>query len=126
MRIQGISASYAYNHLHQEGTEAIDLTKQNSVDIVKVDMNAKNIDRIRDNYPDVYEKALSLFNDKSSKFSTGISSIAIPENEPIPGWILPFIEYWTIINDNVSGFPIEEICIKRGNSSNNSTNIINF
>ena len=48
------------------------------------------------------------------------------ENEPIPGWILPFIEYWTIINDNVSGFPIEEICIKRGNSSNNSTNIINF
>ena len=126
MRIQGISASYAYNHLHQEGTEAIDLTKQNSVDIVKVDMNAKNIDRIRDSYPDVYEKALLLFNDKSSKFFTGISSIAIPENEPIPGWILPFIEYWTIINDNVSGFPIEEICIKRGNSSNNSTNIINF
>ena len=124
MRIQGIMASYAYNALHQAGTEALDMTSRNSVDVVKVDMNKKNIDKIKDTFPDVYEKALELF--KTPEFEGGISSIAIPLNESIPGWILPFIEYDAIINDNVSGFPIESIGLFRGTAKNNSTNIIKF
>lgn len=124
MRIQGIVASYAYNALHEPGTEALDLSIRNSVDVVKVDMSMKNIDRIRDTFPGVYERAIALF--KTKEFATGISSIAIPLNEPVPGWVLPFIEYATIINDNVSGFPIESIGLYRGSSNNNSTNIISF
>ena len=67
---------------------------------------------------------MNLF--KTDQFSSGISSIAIPKNESVPGWILPFIEYDTIINDNVSGFPLESIGLYRGASVNNSTNMIQF
>ena len=124
MRIQGIVASYAYNALHEPGTEALDMSIRNSVDVVKVDISMKNIDRIRDSFPDVYERAVELL--KTKEFANGISSVAIPLNEPVPGWILPFIEYATIINDNVSGFPIESIGLYRGSSNNNSMNIISF
>ena len=124
MRIQGIVASYAYNALHEPGTEALDMSIRNSIDVVKVDMTPKNIDRIRDTFPGVYERALELF--KSEHYSTGISAIAIPLNEPVPGWILPFIEYAEIINNNISGFPIESVGIYRGSDKNNSTNMIQF
>lgn len=124
MRIQGISSSYAYNKLHQPGTEALDLSIRNSIDVVKVDMNPKNISKIKDSFPDVYQKALDLFSTK--EYSNGITSIAIPLNEPVPGWVLPFIEYKTIINDNMSGFPLESIGVLRGAKTNNSMNIIKF
>lgn len=124
MRIQGIVASYAYNALHEPGTESLDLSIRNSVDIAKVDMTAKNIDRIRDSYPYVYEKAIELF--KTKEFSTGISSVAIPRNESVPGWVLPFIEYDIIINDNIKGFPIKSIGLSRGASTNNVSNMIKF
>lgn len=127
MRIQGITASVAYNALHEPGTEALDLSIRNSIDVVKVDMSPKNIDRIRDIYPDVYSRAIALFTDKNrSYFKDGISSIAIPANEPVPGWVLPFIEYAEIINNNISGFPIESIGLYRGHAKNNSTNMISF
>lgn len=124
MRIQGIVSSYAYNALHQAGTEALDMSIRNSVDIVKVDINIKNIDRIKETYPDVFEKAVKLMQEEP--FDSGIDAIALPLNEPTPGWILPFIEYSTIINDNISGFPIESVLFYRGNDNNNSTNIISF
>ena len=125
MRIQGIVASFAYNELHEPGTEALDLSIRNSIDVVKVDMSPKNIDRIKDTFPDVYEKAVALFK-KDKAFATGISAIAIPLNEPVPKWIMPFIEYSEIINNNISGFPIESIGIMRGSNKNNYTNIIKF
>ena len=124
MRIQGIVASYAYNALHEPGTEALDMSIRNSIDVIKVDMNPKNIDRIRDTFPAVYEKAMKLFATK--EYSTGISAIGLPLNEPVPGWVLPFIEYAEIINNNISGFPIESIGLYRGSDKNNSTNMIRF
>lgn len=124
MRIQGIVASFAYNSLHEPDTEALDMSIRNSVDVVKVDMSPKNIDRIKDSFPGVYERAIRLFN--TPEFKTGISSIAIPVNEPVPGWVMPFIEYYEIINNNVSGFPLESIGIYRGTNKNNSTNMIQF
>ena len=125
MRIQGITASIAYNALHEPGTEALDLTIRNSIDVVKVDMSPKNIDRIRESFPNVYTKAMKLFTEEAY-FKTGISSVAIPANEPVPGWVLPFIEYAEIINNNISGFPIESIGLYRGHDKNNSTNMIPF
>ena len=124
MRIQGIVASYAYNALHEPGTEALDMSIRNSIDIAKVDINMKNVDRIRDTHPYVYEKAVELLHTKD--FETGISAIAVPLNEPVPNWVLPFIEYDQIIRDNVSGFPIESIGLRRGAKTNNITNIIQF
>ena len=124
MRIQGINASYVYNSLHEPGTEALDLSIRNSVDIIKVDINMKNVDLIRDSFPSVYEKTVKLLSTR--EYSGGITAVALPLNEPVPGWVLPFINYTEIIKDNVSGFPIESIGLFRGNSFNNSTNIIRF
>lgn len=124
MRIQGIVASHVYNSLHEPGTEALDLSIRNSIDVIKIDMSPKNIDRIRDTYPGVYERAMKLFSVK--EFSSGVSSVAIPANEPVPGWVLPFIEYAEIINNNISGFPIESIGLYRGYAKNNFTNMIQF
>lgn len=123
-RIQGIMASYAYNALHEPGTEALDMSIRNSVDIAKVDITMKNIDRIRESHPYVYEKAIELL--KTKEFATGISAVAIPLNEPVPKWVLPFIEYHVIINDNVKGFPLESIGLYRGSDNNNSTNMVSF
>ena len=124
MRIQGIKASCVYNALHEEGTEALDLTARNSVDIVKIEMTPRNIDLIQESHPDVYAKALELF--KTREFNIGIDAVAIPINEPVPEWVKPFIRYAEIINDNVSKFPLESIGLYRGNPNNNGTNIISF
>lgn len=124
MRIQGIKASCVYNALHEEGTEALDLTIRNSVDVVKVEMTPRNIDLIKDDHPDVYAKAIELF--KTPDFADGIDAVAIPINEAVPEWVKPFIKYSEIINDNVSKFPLESIGLFRGTANNNSTNIISF
>lgn len=124
MRIQGISASYAYNCLHRPGTETIDLSTRNSVDIAKVEITKKTVDKIKDTHPDVYEKALKLL--ATEEYKTGIGAIALPINEPVPDWMLPFIEFDKILKDNISGFPLESVGIYRGASVNNSTNMIQF
>lgn len=124
MRIQGIVASQAYNALHEPGTETLDMSIRNSIDVAKVDITPKNIDRIKDSHPYVYEKAIELM--KQKDYATGISAIAIPLNEPVPTWILPFVNYDEIINNNLKGFPIESIGIFRGGPNNNSTNMIQF
>lgn len=124
-RIQGIKAALAYNALHQDGTEAIDLTARNSIDIAKVEITPKNIDRIEKDFPDVYQKALILMQ-QDKIFTSGIDCIAIPINEPVPAWILPFIRYEEIISDNVGNFPLESIGLVRGNPNNNKSNLVRF
>lgn len=125
MRIQGIKASLAYNEMHQEGTEALDMSIRNSIDIAKCEITPKNIEIIKDEYPDVYEGAMNLMR-TNKYFATGIDAVAIPLNEPVPKWLLPFIRYTEIINDNVAKFPLEFVGIYRGNANNNSTNMISF
>lgn len=123
-RIQGIKGALVYNALHQDGTEMIDLNSRNSIDIAKVDITPKNISRIESEYPDVYEKAIELM--KTKMFIGGIDCVAIPINEPVPGWILPFIRYEEIISDNVGKFPLESIGLVRGNPNNNKSNMVRF
>ena len=86
MQIQGIKAAVAYNALHEDGTEAIDTTQRNSIDIAKIDINRKNVELIKEDYPHVYEKALGLM-DSVTQFKNGIDCVAIPLNEPVPVWI---------------------------------------
>lgn len=124
MSIQGITASYAYNQLHEPDTETLDLNSRNSVDVAKVDINKKNIERIKDKYPGVYERAVRLL--QTPEYAGGITSIAIPVNEPVPGWVLEFINFSEIIKNNVAGFPIESIGLYRGCDDNNTMNIIKF
>ena len=125
MRIQGIKAAIAYNAMHQVGTEAINLDQRNSIDIAKVNIDMKNIDRIKDDFPDVYEGAVHLMTTDKA-FASGIDTIAIPINEPVPEWILPFVAYEEIINDNVGNFPLESIGLTRGNPNNNRSTLVKF
>ena len=125
MRIQGIKASIAYNALHQDGTESIDLNDRNSVDIVKVNIDKHTIERIKDTYPDVYEKAVK-FLDGNQYFKDGIDTVAIPTNESVPAWVLEFVRYEEIISDNVGKFPLESVGLYRGNDNNNKSNIVRF
>ena len=124
MFIQGIKASVAYNALHEPGTETIDTTMRNSIDIVKVEITKRNVDKIAESYPEVYAKACKLLDDEY--FKGVIDAIAIPLNESVPGWVLPFVRYTEIINDNVGKFPLESIGTYRGNPNNNISNIVDF
>lgn len=124
MGIQGIKASVAYNTIKPDDMDVIDLEARNSISIVKTDMSMKNIDLIKDTYPDVWAKAIELM--KLKDFDGSIDAIALPANEEVPGWVIPFIKYYDIINDNIGLFPLESLRIYRGGSNNNYTNMIEF
>lgn len=125
MRIQGIKASLVYNGTRNEYMEALDLEVRNSLDVVKIDVDKKNVEKIKDSYPEVYEGLIKLMQDYK-EFKDGIDVIAIPLNVDVPKWILQYIDYNTIISNNLSGFPLECIGLHRGNKVNNYTNIVNF
>ena len=63
---------------------------------------------------------------KLKDFDGSIDAIALPANEEVPGWVIPFIKYYDIINDNIGLFPLESLRIYRGGSNNNYTNMIEF
>lgn len=125
MRIPGIKGSIVYNALKDDGLEAIDLTKRNSLDIVKCDISTKTINKIYETYPGTYQKMVELL--QKTEFKDGISAIAIPLNVNIPKWLIGFIDYSDIINDNIKNFPLESIDLSQTpNDSVNYTNIISL
>ena len=135
MTQQGVKAAYIWNLVRDDELEAIDLTARNKIDIAKVKIDADAIEKIKDKYPSTYDKLNNVLHDnKLLKFykptdakrkETGeISAIAIPDGVKTPAWILEFIDYDTIINDNLKVFPIESVGITRGRDSVNYTNII--
>lgn len=125
MRVFGIKQAIAWNSIRGEHLEAIDLEERNSIDIVKVNITPKNIDEIKDVYPNEYEKMKNLMNNDPN-FGVGINGIGIPKNVDVPEWVIKFIDYTSIINDNLKLFPIEPLGIYRGNDNNNYTNIISL
>ena len=121
-RISGIKASYVWNRIRDEGVEAIDLEARNSIDIVKVDITPKNVNKLKEINLEAYEKVISLLNEKP--FEKGITAIAVPKNAELPDWALEFINYPIIINDNLKNFPLESIGLYKMNDTNNYSNIL--
>jgi hypothetical protein len=134
LRIQGIKASMAWNMIRPSTLPAIDLTTRNAVSVAKVIINKSNVENIKNLYPDVYENILNtLDNDAfiTRNKSTGkitsnkIDAVAIPLDEPVPEWLMEFIDYDTIVSDNISSFPTESIGIMSGNNKHiNYSNIV--
>lgn len=124
LRIQGIKASMVWNKV-KDGLEGIDLNTRNTIDIVKVIITPANIESIKDEYPNVFEGFLDIFSEgrifniKSSDTESQkmrklvIDAIAVPGDVKPPEWIAKFIDYKTIINDNISNFPFESVGIPR-------------
>ena len=126
MRIQGIKASLIYNALKDDDKEPIDLTKRNSLDIIKCDITMKNVIKIANDFPQTYEKMVALLNNPEYGKNC-IDVIGLPLNEEVPKWILPFVTYKEIINDNMKNFPLQYIGLSQTqNDSVNYTNIISI
>ena len=123
MRIQGVKAAIIWNHLKDEELEGFDLSSRNSMDIVKVIISEKEALKIKDTYPETYNKIISCLNDpeifppkyatdgSSKKIIPVITSLAIPLDVAVPKWAVEFIDYKTIISDNISNFPLESVNI---------------
>lgn len=136
MRIQGIKAALVWNMVRGEELEAIDLEARNTVDIAKVIITPEDIEKIKDKFPDVYDRFVDLFKDPDHSFfgtssqygvkiKKTITSIAIPTDVQVPEWLVEFIDYTTIINNNLTNFPTESVNIVTMDNPNvNFTNIM--
>lgn len=125
LAIQGIKASMIWNAIKDDDLESIDINDRNTIDIVKVNINEQNIERVKDTYPELYDKLVSLMKDESifkiknaGKLSNDITSLAIPTGVKTPEWVMEFIDYKSIIKDNLSNFPLDSINIKTPNNDN--------
>ena len=133
MRIQGIKASMIWNRVRDPQLEAIDLDARNTISVVKVKITPSNIENIKDKYPDVYNRFVELFmdntffkpgvNEDTTAKKKEITTLAIPIDVNTPEWVGEFIDYQTIISDNVGNFPVESVGIRRlkNNGINYST-----
>lgn len=136
LKNQGIKGSLVWNKV-RDGLEAIDLNTRNTIDIVKVNITPANIECIKDEYPNVFNGFLEifeegkLFNIKSEDSPAVrarkllITAIAVPGDVTPPQWLSNFIDYKEIVNDNVKNFPFESIGIPRmGNDKINYTTLM--
>ena len=139
MRIQGIKASIAWKMIKPADVEAINLDERNAIDIVKVIINRSNAELVAEKYPEVYQNILNALDDETFKtftkdpktgektklVSNQIDAVALPLSVELPGWLEIFIDYDSIISDNIGGFPYESIGIQRLQKSGvNYTNIV--
>ena len=119
MRIQGIKGAIVWNEIRGD-LEPIDLEARNGLDILKIDINKNNINQIED--PEIRDKCIKLMENKP--FTSGIDVVAVPRNAEIPKWLVNFINYTTIINDNLKLFPLDSIGLYTINNNNNYSNIV--
>lgn len=126
MRIQGIKASVAYNAIINKGEDPIDLTSRNSVIVIKCSITPKELYKIEKEFPNEYNRIINLMtNDKN--FKDEIAAIAIPLTADVPKWLMPFINYKDIINNNIRNFPLSSVGLSETpNKSVNYTNIISI
>lgn len=122
-RINGIMASMIYNEIRTSDMPAINLDERNKIFKVKTKINRNNVEKIKDTYPEVYEKLIRLLN--HPKLSSKLETIAFPIDSKVPDWILEFVDINTIVNDNLKNFPLDSIGLKRlDNDSVNYSNIV--
>ena len=111
IRIQGIKAIMTWNSLKESSDPAINLEERNVVDIAKVDINKKNLSHIQEINPKLVDRINQIINTDTYKGS--IDAIAIPTNYDVPKWVMDILDYKQIVQDNLNGFPLDAINIKK-------------
>lgn len=123
MRIQSVRGALVYNKIKYPYMPGINMDERSAVDILKININKKNIDPLKETHPDIYNTLLDLLS--IDAFKTGIKAISLPPDVQIPDWLFEYIDFNTIVNDNLTPFPIETIGISRmDKTAINYTNII--
>jgi hypothetical protein len=101
---QGVRSIVAWNYIYHGNT----IELPNKVDIIKVKLsNLKDLEKLESIDERIYNIIKNdIFGSKEPKIAKkGVEVIAIPRNvTTIPEWIIPFIDYDTIVNDNLSRF----------------------
>lgn len=100
----GVNAVLAWNTCYPNQ----DIQLPDIIDIVKVKMNTEeDIADLKYKEPEIYENIMEgIFNNSNQKIKKkGIYVIAIPRNiEKIPEWIIPYIDFDEVTNNNISKF----------------------
>lgn len=124
----GIKAAMVYNATKDPEMPSLNLNERNSIYEIKVKIDPINIEPLKDTNPRVYDALNHLFNDKETKeiFSKGINAYGIPQDTPVPKWILDYIDFYQIINDNIKNFPMDSIGLvgRAGNDNINHSNVL--
>ena len=134
LRIQGVKAAIAWNYV-RTGLPGFDLNDRNPLDIIKINIDKNNVIKIRDQYPDQYNKFCDILDPHTNSIAEGIKlsnifkgkleNIAVPKDTPIPEWLIPFIDYDSIILDNLSNFPVESVGLGSfGTKKTNYSNVV--
>ena len=129
---QGIKASLIWNAVRNPDLEAIDLDAKNNIDVVKTDINASTIEKIKDDFPDEYEKLGKLLSGETNRdlakvLKGQINTVAVPRNVRTPEWLTHLINYTEITNDNIKNFPVDSVGIRRlGKTNVNYSNILSL
>lgn len=115
MRIQGIKAAVIWNKIKDPELEEINLEAINTISIAKVKIDPTNVGLIRDKFPAAYDRLCALLSDAAffGKNKPVIECVGLPTDVETPEWLMDFIDYNGIINDNVGNFPFESININR-------------
>lgn len=132
LKIQGIKGAMAWNYIKGD-LPGFDLSDRNSLDIVKVHTDKASLEKIREDYPEHYQRISELVDPNCENMIEGrkvkdvfkgkLESIALPKDLNVPEWVKALINYEEIINNNLSGFPLKSVGIgqfstKKANYSN--------
>lgn len=146
MSTQQVKASIVYNLFRDEDEAYINIDENNSVLIIGVNIDTHTLEscKLKESSPEKYEImrkiiyenpvievsqnkiAVKIFNDNLALNSRKITSIAIPRDSQTPKWILEFIDYASIVKDNIGTFPLKSIGITKLDTNSAYSGIINL
>ena len=104
---------------------AIDMHEKNYVIKIALDVNRNNAIKIKDKYPETYEKLMALFDHPT--LGSKVDIMALPPNVDVPDWVLEFVDYKGIVSKYAKNFPFEPLGMNRNdNDSVSYSNIVRF
>lgn len=123
LEVNGVVACMIYNEIKDPDMPTINLDERNSIFKVKVDINKKNVSKIKDTYPEVYEKLLKLLDHPT--LGSKLNTIGFPQDSKVPDWVFAFVDYNSIVSDALKNFPLASVGLNRlDNDSVNYSNIV--
>ena len=127
MSEQIIKAAIVYNETRDPGSESFNFNEKNGSLLFKVKINIPIIEQsnLKEENPKVYDALIKLLS-REPFDKAGITSYCIPYDTEPPKWIIPFIDYNAMINDNLKAFPWESVGLvgRAGNDSVNHSNVL--